>query len=386
VGDQALAGTTSGSWNTGIGYSVLAALTTGEWNTAVGAETMAANTTGLDNTSVGHRTMNSNVGGSFNTVIGKDALRFNVSGKFNVALGMASLIHNNANSRTTAVGYEAMRYADNRTDGRNTFNTAVGCQALRGPQNPAANTGTENTAIGDQALFNTTSGMRNTALGTNALHINDTGNENVGLGAHATMSAGNLSNATALGTWTIVNASNKVRVGNGVVTVIEGQVAWSHPSDGRFKFNVRDDAMPGLDMVSRLRPVTYQFDARKYEAHLLRHLPDSNRQVRLASAGYDAAAETVQSGFIAQEVEQICRDLGYDFSGLHVPEGEDDNYSIAYASFVPVLVKAIQEQQEMIARMENTNASLMVEVDTLSSRLETLSARLDKLEGSKNDE
>ena len=51
------------------------------------------------------------------------------------------------------------------------------------------------------------------------------------------MSAGNLNNATAIGANAIVNASNKVRLGNASVTVIEGQVAFTFPSDKTKKEN-----------------------------------------------------------------------------------------------------------------------------------------------------
>ena len=51
------------------------------------------------------------------------------------------------------------------------------------------------------------------------------------------MSAGNLTNATAIGYEAIVNASNKVRLGNTAVTVIEGQVAFTASSDKTKKEN-----------------------------------------------------------------------------------------------------------------------------------------------------
>ena len=51
------------------------------------------------------------------------------------------------------------------------------------------------------------------------------------------MSTGNLTNATAIGNGANVNASNKVRLGNGAVTVIEGQVAFTFPSDKNKKEN-----------------------------------------------------------------------------------------------------------------------------------------------------
>ena len=51
------------------------------------------------------------------------------------------------------------------------------------------------------------------------------------------MSADNLSNATAIGNGALVNASNKIRLGNTAVTVIEGQVAFTFPSDKTQKEN-----------------------------------------------------------------------------------------------------------------------------------------------------
>src|SRR5688500_12853955 len=64
-----------------------------------------------------------------------------------------------------------------------------------------------------------------------------------------------------------INVSNKVRLGNTAVTVVEGQVAYSFPSDGRFKFNV-EEKVPGLAFIQRLRPVVYQFDFAKYNDHI----------------------------------------------------------------------------------------------------------------------
>jgi hypothetical protein len=288
---------------------------------------------------------------------------------------MNALNSNVANNRSTAVGFSAMAFADNRTAGRSTFNTAVGTEALRGSVTPTNNTGVQNTAVGDQAMFNTTSGEKNTAVGKNALISNVTGSDNVCLGAHANVAVDNQSNSTSLGTWSTVNASNKVRIGNTSVTVIEGQVAWTHPSDGRFKLNVQDETVPGISMISRLRPVTYQFDTRKFEEHLMQHLPDSIRRERLTTADYSESSAMVQTGFIAQEVEQVCRDLGYDFSGLHVPASDTDNYGIAYASFVPVLVKAIQEQQATIEALQAKADAY----DALSARLEALEARIAQL-------
>jgi hypothetical protein len=82
----------------------------------------------------------------------------------------------------------------------------------------------------------------------------------------------------------------------------------------------------------------------------------------------------VQTGFLAQEVEQACKDLRFEFSGLHVPTSAVDNYGIAYGSFVPLLVKAVQEQQEVIEaqtgkmeKLEAENAAMKAQLDAQSA-------------------
>ena len=66
---------------------------------------------------------------------------------------------------------------------------------------------------------------------------NTIGNFNTASGVATNVSAGNLTNATAIGNFAIVNASNKVRLGNTAVTVIEGQVAFTSSSDKTKKEN-----------------------------------------------------------------------------------------------------------------------------------------------------
>jgi len=51
-------------------------------------------------------------------------------------------------------------------------------------------------------------------------------------------------------------------------------------------------------------------------------------------------------------VEQAAQSLGYDFSGVDAPKNEHDFYGLRYAEFVVPLVKAIQEQQEIIETLE----------------------------------
>jgi hypothetical protein len=168
----------------------------------------------------------------------------------------------------------------------------------------------------------------------------------------------NFVNAIAIGNVSSSTASNKIRIGNSTITVIEGQVDWTFPSDARFKYNISDEHVPGLALITKLHPVNYQFDTRKYDQHQMHNLPDSIRQRRLADLDQSRGEEKVQTGFLAQEVEEACHEINYTFSGLHVPENDTDNYGLAYGSFVPLLVKAVQEQQDEIKELKNTNQNL----------------------------
>jgi hypothetical protein len=57
----------------------------------------------------------------------------------------------------------------------------------------------------------------------------------------------------------------------------------------------------------------------------------------------------IYTGFMAQEVEQAAKDLGFNFSGVDKPaDASKQTYAIRYSDFVMPLVKAVQEQQKMI--------------------------------------
>ena len=91
----------------------------------------------------------------------------------------------------------------------------------------------------------------NTAIGISALRSNTTGSNNTAIGAFADVSTGNLTNATAIGFGAIVNASNKIRLGNTDVTVIEGQVAFTASSDKTKKENFQP--VDGEEVLGKIR-------------------------------------------------------------------------------------------------------------------------------------
>ena len=74
------------------------------------------------------------------------------------------------------------------------------------------------------------------------------------------------------------------------------------------------------------------------------------------------------SGFIAQEVEAAAQKVGYSFSGVDGPKNEKDNYGLRYAEFVVPLVKAVQEQQDMIRSQQELIEKLTQRIEQLEKK------------------
>ena len=83
------------------------------------------------------------------------------------------------------------------------------------------------------------------------------------------------------------------------------------------------------------------------------------------------------TGFLAQEVEKAANEAGYDFSGVQKPANPDELYSLRYSDFVMPLVKAVQEQQEIIdeqheiiQELRNQNRQILDELAAIRKKLE----------------
>ena len=262
----------------------------------------------------------------------------------------AGINDDETDNQNTGIGYAALQSNINGT-----YNFAGGHQALYN------NTGSYNTAVGKNALFSLTTGSYNTAVGSYALYKN-IGQYNTALGEYAYFTSlfgtTNFDNSTALGYFTIITASNQIRLGNNSVSSIGGYTNWTNVSDARFKKDVRENVV-GLPFIMKLRPVTYRLDMDAIAK--FNKTPDS---LRLPEAEKQKAAE-LQTGFIAQEVEQAARSVGYDFHGVDKPKNENDYYGLRYAEFVVPLVKAAQEQQKMLEKKQK-------EIDKLKQTIQIL--------------
>jgi trimeric autotransporter adhesin len=381
--------------NTGFGYKTLFSLTTGGFNTAFGTNALYWNNANWRSTAIGYGAMyyadsrlagrdtyNTAVGyealcgsttasdnsGQYNTATGYQALYSNTSGHDNTATGYQSLLHNSSGSENTALGYHAL--ASNEYGSRS---TAIGSHALEITDLEGENVavgalvlyanydGFSNAAFGNGALYNN-NGNCNIAIGVNALNTNTSGSGNTALGTFTKVANSNQVNSTVIGYSGSVPAGNRALIGNTSVTSIGGWADWTNWSDKRFKKDLASN-VPGLGFIMKLQPVTYHMDVESLAAFM--HTPDSLR-LRDAEA---KKAGMLQSGFVAQEVEQAANEIEYDFSGIDKPENEKCSYGLRYAEFTIPLVKTLQEQQIMIAKQKARIGSLKRQINEMKERV-----------------
>ena len=240
----------------------------------------------------------------------------------------------------------------------------------------AGRIGANNTSFGVDALNPASTGSQNTASGTSSLYSNTTGSQNTAIGYYAFFSGDSFSNSTALGYNTVISASNQVRLGNNAVTSIGGQVSWTTLSDARFKTE-NTAKVPGIDFIKKLRPVTYYVNHEAMNRYL--EVPKGedvqNRSSSEAKNTYKPSyTKTLESGFMAQEVEKAAKELGYEFNGVDAPKNGKGYYGLRYGQFVIPLVKAVQELNEKLEQKDAENAQLRAKLLELEKRI----AKLEK--------
>jgi len=328
----------------------------GDLNTAIGYKAFYSNTIGYRNVANGYWALHANTIGEHNTAIGCRALYKNTEGISNTANGSSSLINNIDGDYNTAIGNFSLRY---NTDGNR--NTATGNRSL--PQNT---TGNNNTASGDLALYSNTTGSANVAVGKDALFNNTMGDYNTAMGYNAGPASSlysDLTNSGAFGYNAKVIASNTIQIGNTSIEQIGGAVAWSHPSDGRFKTNITAD-VPGLEFITKLQPVTFNWDLEAMDEFQGINESKKAEDTSITKARNEKEKK-IYTGFVAQEVEKAAEACGYNFSGLIKPTHEKDVYKLSYSEFVVPLVRAVKEQQKQIESQQKMIEQLIKKIEQL---------------------
>lgn len=366
IGRNALLENTTGSENSAFGWASQQRTTTGENNSSYGRSTLEFNITGSFNNAHGSTAMFNNTSGNYNQAYGCSALWSNTTGSYNMAFGTDSLYFNLTGSNNSAFGDRCLRGStggNNTGFGRNimqttgssgTFNVAVGIASM----SAAAVTGTENTSIGQSSLLNLTTGNYNTACGSSAIGRVSTGsyNSSVGMFSLNLDQAGvahNYDNCTGLGYSTRVSGANQVQIGNAATTTyVYGTV--QNRSDLRDKADWRDPDY-SLEFIRGLRAREYRWDMREDYVTL-----DDEGHVTINERDGTKKRERFHTGYIAQEVKELCDKLGVDFGGYqdHSIDGGCDVLSLGYDEFIPHVQKAVAMAWDKLDELESRIAKL----------------------------
>ena len=312
---------------------------------------------GTTNTGFGVGALSNGFSAPRNTAIGVNAFfnSFNLSSTDNVAVGWSALDATSSFvcSQNVAVGANALGSAGSGSNVSNN-NVAIGHNSSQGLQS-----GNDNVSVGQGSLNNAVIVNNCTAIGKNAL-FSTTASDNTALGHLAGNAITTGTNNTAIGFNAQVDVatnSNQIRIGNGAISLATTQIPWTTSSDRRLKTNIENSKL-GLDFIKKLRPVSYFRTNDKYKK--------------------------TEYGFIAQELELALTKAGDKNNGI-ISKDDAGMFAVRYNDFTPITIKAIQEQQEIIEQLKNTNTELLkTNAELLKSNLAILK-RLEKLEKKKSE-
>ena len=186
-------------------------------------------------------------------------------------------------------------------------------------------------------------------MGGSAGYNVTSGDENVFLGSAAGR-AGNPGGA-------VTTADGQMCLGNDSITHAFVKVDIATTSDQRDKTDFEPLDL-GLSFVKALNPVTFKWDSRsKYgdktadDYDLLAQTPDGTHK-----------EDWTDLGFKAQEVETLEAAAGYTIANKNnlttQLTSDGKQYSLKYGKFVPILVKAMQEQNALIEALTARIATL----------------------------
>jgi hypothetical protein len=386
IGDFALTvqNNDDSNYNTAVGYAAGTAVTTGVQNTFIGGLAGNAITTAPSNTAVGYSALLSNSTGGGNTAVGYEALR-NSTAASNTAVGTYSLYTNTSGTYNTAIGVDipgtALGALGNNTTGSN--NTAVGTAALA-----ATTTGDKNVALGDSAGYSNTTGTGNVFLG-NGAGYNTTGSGNTFVGGSTSglyYPAGYLvtsgANNTIIGGYNGNEGSLDIRTSSNNIVLSDGDgnprvhitssgsmrqlanagvvglalaQATTSDSDNAIRYHRNSDITHSGDVrfvvfssgnVQNTNNSYAGISDEKLKDNITDATPklEKLKQVKVRSYNFKDEPDFKQIGVVAQELETVFPNL------VETIDDQDMGLtkSVKYSVFVPILIKAIQEQQTII--------------------------------------
>ncbi|GAB4403620.1 MAG: hypothetical protein OHK0039_02970 [Bacteroidia bacterium] len=211
------------------------------------------------------------------------------------------------------------------------------------------------TAVMTISLGNQRTGVRTTAP-THDLHLTHT----TGAGSTNASQGLKLQNeGTANQSWTLytVNNGGELWLYSGTTNVgrFATTGAYTTVSDERLKTDIRPMATT-LDKVMALKPMTYRYT-------------------------HPTASASLSLGFLAQEVAPIFPELVNYATG----DADQASYTVDYAGFSVIALKAIQEQQQVIETQQQALESMQQQLGQQQSTMQQLLDRIAQLESTLND-
>jgi len=379
IGYVSLRLNTTGSGNTATGYQALYSSTTGDSNTANGVYALNRNTVGFNNTAIGAQALIGNTTGSANTATGVNALAGNTTASGNTANG-ASALTNNTGANNTAIGASALQ---NNTTGN--ANTAEGFWALSSNTTGGGNTangqvalfsnttGIDNTANGAVALLNNTTGTGNTADGYRTLVFNTTGEGNTAEGIFALLNNTTGSDNVAVGLEAGMNAttgSGNVYIGSGMQGVAgESNACYIASIFGQTSVN----GVPILINSSNQLGTATSSARFKRDIHNMDKASEALFALRPVAFRYNEDIDPAglsQLGLVAEDVEKVNPDLV-------VRDKEGKPYSVRYDQVNAMLLNEFLKEHRRNDQQEATIARQQKQIDALAAALQKVSAQLE---------
>jgi hypothetical protein len=202
--------------------------------------------------------------------------------------------------------------------------------------------------------------LKFTTGGAERMRITSAGGLNVGSGV---LSAASTDGDIVVGLGILIgtyNGDNRIAassLGGGSTTLYIGNAAIQVSSDRRLKTNIADTTMSAVDKIKQVRIVDFNWNDPSDTSY-------NNRNAR-----------GTWTGIIAQELIDV-----FPFA-VNAPRNEEDlsidtesekKWQVDQAHLVPVLMKAIQEQQTIIEELKATLTSQQSKIDALEARITTL--------------
>ena len=167
--------------------------------------------------------------------------------------------------------------------------------------------------------------------------------------------------AIAIGSSTVANNVNglgEIKIGCSTLNLwyYDGGTGWKVGSDVRDKINI-SNITNSLSFINSVDPIRFRYNYRKVYSSV-HSLLDYNKEEHQKAL---KAEKTFNYGVKAQQVAESLKEIyGSEFYGNiiskheeNTPKGYADSYSVNLTNFIPFLIGAIREQQEIINNLES---------------------------------